>query len=78
MNDTQSESAFPVQDDKSLYAGYGLSKKELFAGMAMQGLLSNLSGLRKEGFKDSEIEEFAIIRANGLCKQLGIEQDNKN
>lgn len=75
MIQDQTHSAYPVQlqEECPLYPGYGLSKKELFAAMAMQGLLSNLSGLRKEGFKDSEIEEFAIIRANGLCKKLGIE-----
>lgn len=48
----------------------GLSKRELFAAMAMQGLLSNLAALRKEGFSDSDIEEFAVIRADGLLREL--------
>lgn len=49
---------------------HGLTKLELFSAMAMQGLLSDLSGLRKEGFKDNDIEEFAIMRAKSLIKEL--------
>jgi len=49
----------------------GLTKREYFAAMAMQGLLSNLKGLRDMGFKDSEIPEFAIIQANELLNMLG-------
>lgn len=48
----------------------GLTKRELFAAMAMQGLLSNLNELRRTGFKDHEIEEFAAIRAEALLKEL--------
>ena len=49
----------------------GLTKREYFAAMAMQGLLSNLKALRDMGFKDSEIPEFAIIQANELLNMLG-------
>jgi hypothetical protein len=33
---------------------------------AMQGLLSNLAAIRREGFRDEEIEEFALMRARAL------------
>jgi len=49
----------------------GLTKRELFAAMAMQGLLSNLQEIRKEGFKDSDIEDYAVIRADSLLRKLG-------
>jgi len=49
----------------------GLSKLEHFSGLALQGLLSDLSGLRKNGFKDSDIAEFAVLMAVDLLKQLG-------
>jgi len=47
-----------------------LTKREYFAGLAMQGLLSNLSDLRYIGFKDSELPEFALLQADELIKQL--------
>ena len=49
----------------------GLTKRELFAALAMQGLLSNLQEIRKEGFKDSDIEDYAVIRADSLLRKLG-------
>lgn len=48
----------------------GLTKRELFAAMAMQGLLANLAAVRAEGFRDEEIEEFAIMRADALIAAL--------
>lgn len=69
---TQDFSTFPITNSQDgLYEGYGLSKRELIAAMAMQGLLSNLSAIRKEGFKNSDIEEFAVIRVDALLKALG-------
>lgn len=59
--------AFPVP---GVYGQYGMTKRELFAAMAMQGLLANLAELRREGFRDEEIEVFAIERANGLLVEL--------
>lgn len=41
--------------------------------MAMQGLLSNLAAIRKEGFRDHEIEEFAVMRADALIAALNAE-----
>lgn len=52
------------------YVQGGLTKRELFAAMAMQGLLSNLAEIRKLRFKDREIEEFACMRADGLLQEL--------
>ncbi len=51
----------------------GLTKRELFAAMAMQGLLSNLASLRREGFRDSDIREFAIFNADALIAELAKE-----
>ena len=50
--------------------GLGMSKREYFAAMAMQGLMSNLAEIRREGFRDEEIEEFAVMRADALLKRL--------
>jgi hypothetical protein len=52
---------------------HGLTKREYFAAMAMQGLCANLKELRAEGFRDHEIEEFAVIMANGLIAELNKE-----
>lgn len=48
----------------------GLTKREYLAGLAMQGLLANLASIRREGFRDSEIEVFAVMRADALLKEL--------
>jgi hypothetical protein len=49
---------------------YKPTQREYFAARAMQGLLANLDGLRREGFKDCEIEQFAVIRADALIAAL--------
>ena len=67
MNDV--DYVFPHEDANFIY--HGLTKRELFAGMAMQGLLSNLAAIRAEGFQDHEIEEFAVMRADALIAKLG-------
>lgn len=61
--------AFPVESGAYSY-DTGLSKREYIAALAMQGLLSNLADIRKEGFKDHEIEEFAVMRADALLQRL--------
>lgn len=48
----------------------GLTVRQQFAAMAMQGLLSNLGAIRREGFKDSEIPLFAVMQADALIKEL--------
>ena len=45
-------------------------RRETLAAMAMQGLLSNLAAIRIQGFKDSEISEFAVMQADALIALL--------
>ena len=58
--------AFPI-DNK-----YGLTKRELFAAMAMQGLLSNYAACCEAAFQDQrgDFESFAIARADALLAEL--------
>ena len=64
---TQSPS---LQNDTSL----GLTKREYFAGLAMQGLLANSYGGMTSGgsrtFSPNEISKLAVIHAEELLKQL--------
>jgi hypothetical protein len=69
--------AFPVAIEKEDSNGVkwtehesGLTKRELFAAMAMQGLLANISDLYRNGWKGCEVEQFACERADGLLKEL--------
>ena len=64
---TQSPS---LQNDTSL----GLTKREYFAGLALQGLLANCNGGMTSGgsytFSPNGISELAILHADELLKQL--------
>ena len=64
---TQSPS---LQNDTSL----GLTKREHYAGLAMQGLLANSYGGMTSGgsrtFSPNEISKLAVIHADELLKQL--------
>ena len=64
---TQSPS---LQNDTSL----GLTKREHYAGLAMQGLLANSYGGMTSGgsrtFSPNEISELAVLHADELLKQL--------
>ncbi len=64
---TQSPS---LQNDTSL----GLTKREHYAGLAMQGLLANCNGGMTSGgsytFSPNGISELAILHADELLKQL--------
>lgn len=62
------EPAFPHSATPDTWDG--LTKREIFAGMAMQGLLSNLEGIYRLGFKQTEIEAFAVMRADALIAEL--------
>ena len=46
----------------------GLTKREYFAGLAMQGLLANEYGI---GVSADDCASYAIKYANALLKQLG-------
>ena len=52
----------------------GLTKREYFAGLAMQGLLANCNGGMTSGgsrtFSPNEISKLAVIHADELLKQL--------
>ena len=52
----------------------GLTKREYFAGLAMQGLLANSYGGMTSGgsrtFSPNEISKLAVIHADELLKQL--------
>lgn len=67
--------AFPIPlRDGERWVGsgteFGMSLRQYYAGLAMQGLMSNLADIRKEGFKDSHISEFARIQADALIAEL--------
>lgn len=68
--------AFPVQGSElagSLYAEKGLTKRELFAAMALQGLLANPA---RVGGSFSEVSEVAVRQADVLLEALSDEQNN--
>ena len=52
----------------------GLTKREYFAGLAMQGLLANCNGGMTSGgnhvFSPNGISELAVLHADELLKQL--------
>jgi hypothetical protein len=69
--DEQNITAFPIVNPNplnGLYQGYGLSKRELFAAMAMQGILS--SGNQEEGWIGVTVVMQSISLADELIKQL--------
>ena len=70
---TQSSS---LQNETSL----GLTKREYFAGLAMQGILSSQTEMRSNGFSLTKEEikyicEESVLLADGLLKQLETTQD---
>ena len=70
----------PIPEDIRDYSGNfdnrfsGLSKREYFAGLAMQGLLANCNGGMTSGgnhvFSPNGISELAVLHADELLKQL--------
>jgi hypothetical protein len=80
MSTIHDDPAFPMPglsglpNDKFVYGQHGMSKRELFAAMAMQGLLSNLAAIRREGFRDRNITEFAVMNADALIAELAKER----
>lgn len=63
-------SGVPDSGDAELDEIIRKGQRQKFAAMAMQGLLSNLEGIRREGFQDEDIDEFARMRADALIKEL--------
>jgi hypothetical protein len=69
----QNFSAYPVENNadflESITPGYGLTKKELCAFMAMQGIVSNTDF---QNIDAKVIVNQSIVLANEMCKQLGV------
>ena len=61
-------------DPNGSYTQYGLTKREHFASMAMQGLLANRNGGMTSGgtmtFSPSGISELAVLHADALLEAL--------
>lgn len=73
------EGAFPrshsedVFNDEQHFAQKGLTKRELFAAMAMQGMLSNsdtLNTIDKQGHGYIRVCENSVIYADALISKL--------
>lgn len=62
------EPAFPMLDPNSNYSQYGLTKREYFAAMAMQGFLSSWGKHDVDSFKG--ICTDAVFIADELIEQL--------
>ena len=74
VSKTQSDSAYPIVDQSSsLYEGYGLSKRELFAAMALQGLCTHFN---KVSESEAEIAKRSVKFADILISELSNESNN--
>jgi hypothetical protein len=72
--------AYPVSlvgPDGILRVGCGSTKREWFAGLAMQGVLANLSSLRDGGFRDEEVATFSSQMADALIEALNKKEETK-
>lgn len=69
------ENAFP-NIELDTYSGkpcnqhFGLTKRELFAAMAMQGILANPERI---GGKDQELTQYSVMLADALINELNKE-----
>ncbi len=65
-------------DPNGSFTQYGLTKREYFAGLAMQGLLSNPNGGMTEGsgrtFSPDGISDLALKHADALLEKLSSEE----
>lgn len=75
MNVEQNSNAgtFPSGDHRGVQPEYGLTKREYFAGLAMQGLLAN-PNFRRPDYRDEyahiDFANSCILYAEQLLKQL--------
>jgi hypothetical protein len=64
-------------DPNGSFTQYGLTKREYFAGIAMQGLLANANGAMTEGssrtFSPDGISDLALKHADALLEKLSTE-----
>ena len=62
--------AYPIEAEKTYYLG--LTKRELFAAMAMQGLLSDMEFIKKNSTGLTAVE-LAVCTADALIAELNKE-----
>lgn len=64
--------AFPA--DAHTHTDGGLTKREYFAGLAMQGMLANLNGAMMKGgtktLHPDHIAEMSVIHADAVLREL--------
>lgn len=65
------EQAFPTPETISSLGSKGLTKRELFAFMAMQGLVANRSSMK---YAIVDVAKDAIAAADALLKELQKEE----
>lgn len=61
-------SAFPIPTEKVFFGRDGLTKREYFAALAMQGMLTSSNMNWKPN--DAELGEFAVMAADNLLAAL--------
>ena len=62
------QSAYPVESKSAISENYhGLTKREYFAGLAMQGLLAHE---RSGNNNDAKLAEMAVSQADALLYEL--------
>jgi hypothetical protein len=64
-NDNSKQPAFPIDSNDLVEVKTGLSKREYFAGLAMQGLLSN-----NQKFDVKQIGPLSVQMADALLHHL--------
>jgi hypothetical protein len=75
LKEKSNQCAFPA-DARTMTDG-GMTLREYYAGLAMQGLLANANGAMTEGssrtFSPDGISDLAIKHADALLEKLSIE-----
>jgi hypothetical protein len=73
METKKNESAFPIIAEDYIIDG-GLTKREYFASMALQGIIANKDGL---DIKIERIVESAVDTADALIEELSKTKTNE-
>jgi hypothetical protein len=73
METKKNESAFPIIAEDYIIDG-GLTKREYFAAMALQGIIANKDGL---DIKIERIVESAVDTADALIEELSKTKTNE-
>jgi hypothetical protein len=75
LKEKSNQCAFPA-DARTMTNG-GMTLRDYYAGLAMQGLLANANGAMTEGcsrtFSPDEISDLALKHADALLDKLSIE-----